>query len=587
MLIHLVVAYQFKTSGSTEFIQIKAGISRLLIFLVKIPLLINFKVPMVVKAPTKAELKKLGAMSVQDKVVNALKKTDWERAREARAQLQKPDDGDEPYTPPGLSDEGEDLDDSRAKTPVWDEQNGGSNFNIDTTKSFFDNPPPPPEESPPKPAAMGGLKIRPLANLMAPVKQEPLDNNQQAEKPKKKAKTGLFDKLVAVMKKQAASGPSMQLPSMNMEDDDTPPLPPVPLPPLPTEAPPPLPPPQPGPPGLPPQPGPPGLPPQPPEPLDDSFLDPATLLDDELVLSIVSGLDKDMAEEEKLKKAKEKLAAILQKRQMERLQKAGPRSRMALPPEPAYRAGPRSKLHNLNPALLTSTPPPPPPPLPLPEPPKPARQVTEDDISSFMNQWQEEAPKQAQPEPVYSSALAKLRAKKAARQQAKAQIPNLMDLPLQPQISGPEKSSEEVFNARPIKAWHDLLEKHWGRYMRDMFEELWNKQKAKSERGDLGTLFADPSLNENYVEPESGEIKPIYTHKEERGNIIVRCEICDLQAIGKFNLDSHRNGKKHKANVEKYEMSSKFRLTFGSFPSCNGEFLADTSGSSLSIQNIW
>ena len=84
------------------------------------------------------------------------------------------------------------------------------------------------------------------------------------------------------------------------------------------------------------------------------------------------------------------------------------------------------------------------------------------------------------------------------------------------------------------------------------------RQKNLSKRGDLGTLFADPSLNENYVEPETGEIKPIFTHKEDKGNIFVRCEICNLQAVGKYNLDTHRGGKKHQANLAKYEMSSKF-----------------------------
>jgi len=91
---------------------------------------------------------------------------------------------------------------------------------------------------------------------------------------------------------------------------------------------------------------------------------------------------------------------------------------------------------------------------------------------------------------------------------------------------------------------------------RQVIRQRQSKQKALSERGDLGTLFADPSLNENFVEPETGEIKPIFTHKEDKGNIIVRCEICNLQAVGKYNLDTHRGGKKHRANVEKYEMSS-------------------------------
>jgi len=63
-------------------------------------------------------------------------------------------------------------------------------------------------------------------------------------------------------------------------------------------------------------------------------------------------------------------------------------------------------------------------------------------------------------------------------------------------------------------------------------------------------------LNENYVEPDSGEIKPIFTYTEDRGNIHIRCEICNLTALGKQNLDTHIGVKKHKANIKKYEMSA-------------------------------
>ena len=85
-------------------------------------------------------------------------------------------------------------------------------------------------------------------------------------------------------------------------------------------------------------------------------------------------------------------------------------------------------------------------------------------------------------------------------------------------------------------------------------------------------MFADPSLNEQYIEPESGEIKPIFTYKEEAGNIFVRCEICQLQAVGKYNLDTHRGGKKHRANIEKYEMSSKY-FTFYVLIGCINSYL--------------
>ena len=76
-----------------------------------------------------------------------------------------------------------------------------------------------------------------------------------------------------------------------------------------------------------------------------------------------------------------------------------------------------------------------------------------------------------------------------------------------------------------------------------------------SKRTDIGTVFGDPSLNENYVEAESGEIKPLYTYKEDKGNIYIRCEICNLTALGKHNLDTHIAGKKHRTALKKFEMS--------------------------------
>merc|ERR1712008_104262 len=144
--------------------------------------------------------------------------------------------------------------------------------------------------------------------------------------------------------------------------------------------------------------------------------------------------------EEKLRVAQEKLAKILQKKAQQRAaqqHKMGPRSRMAEPPEPAYRAGPRSRLQTLNPSmnfeqapplppapaetpaaayrpgprsrlqilnptLLTNPPPPPPPPEPGVSggpggPPSQKNQnITEDDISSFMNQWLEQPPSSSQ-----------------------------------------------------------------------------------------------------------------------------------------------------------------------------------------------
>ena len=225
----------------------------------------------------------------------------------------------------------------------------------------------------------------------------------------------------------------------------------------------------------------------------------------------------------------------------------GPRSRMENPPEPAYRAGPRSRLQILNPTLLTNPPPPPPPPEPGVSggPPSQKNQnITEDDISSFMNQWLEQPPSSSQEtetgvtglnpaapaarapgvpkiidyaappgapaplpsnqgEPVYSSAMAKIRAKRAAKaaEQARQNQPTAnqptanynsyenqnqttsgfvdpFNRPLPPR---PEKIRENVargmiereFNGRSFDNWNRVHARYWKSYMEEMFNELW------------------------------------------------------------------------------------------------------------------
>ena len=216
----------------------------------------------------------------------------------------------------------------------------------------------------------------------------------------------------------------------------------------------------------------------------------------------------------------------------------GPRSRMENPPEPAYRAGPRSRLQILNPTLLSVPPPPPPPPEPGAPggPPSQKNQnITEDDISSFMNQWLEQPPSSTgamgsnptpstqpgvpkiidyaapagapaplpsnQGEPVYSSAMAKIRAKRAAKaaEQARQNQPanqpaaNYNSYENQNQTTsgfvvdpfnrprGPEKNRENVargmiereFNGRSFDNWNRVHARYWKSYMEEMFNELW------------------------------------------------------------------------------------------------------------------
>ena len=216
----------------------------------------------------------------------------------------------------------------------------------------------------------------------------------------------------------------------------------------------------------------------------------------------------------------------------------GPRSRMENPPEPAYRAGPRSRLQILNPTLLTVPPPPPPPPEPGVSggpggPPSQKNQnITEDDISSFMNQWLEQPPSSSQKtgvtgsnpapaarapgvpkiidyaapagapaplpsnqgEPVYSSAMAKIRAKRAAKaaeqarqNQPAANQPNsynsyenqnqttsgFVDPFNRPRPENSRVNVEREFNGRSFDNWNRVHARYWKSYMEEMFNELW------------------------------------------------------------------------------------------------------------------
>ncbi len=82
-------------------------------------------------------------------------------------------------------------------------------------------------------------------------------------------------------------------------------------------------------------------------------------------------------------------------------------------------------------------------------------------------------------------------------------------------------------------------------------------------QNDIGAIFNDPSLNDKFIDKESGLPTPCYTYKEERGCIYIRCNICNLQVIGKRNLDTHLEGKKHRNKAGSVVMASKilFRIS--------------------------
>ena len=188
---------------------------------------------------------------------------------------------------------------------------------------------------------------------------------------------------------------------------------------------------------------------------------------------------------------------------------------------PAYRPGPKSRLQFLNQELFNQAPPPPPPSGAPPGgsmPPQKNQNITQDDISSFMDQWVEQPPTttysnpppsgpkiidhsrrpsqeppQDQPSAPLNSALAKLRAKKAAK--AKQQTGNQYDTGNQAanysysqtnfnSFNPAARSSasdfpsnggqtERNFHERSYRSWNMILERNWSYFMEGMFNELW------------------------------------------------------------------------------------------------------------------
>ena len=357
------------------------------------------------------------AISMRDKVSYALEKNcgvteapdmaDWAKVREARGEMI----GGKPSGDGRISgDEGEEEDAARGgggggddKTPVWNDelerrirQHGrskvGGGFEIDTNTSFIDTDfaqktlvggEKAEKKQPSRPPPSKGLMIKSATQL----------NREAEDKTKEeKVKEGFNNILDDVIKRlsknqqqqtglQEPGASKLQLPSLGGFEDET-----------------------------------------------------ANLDEDDAVLQIVSELDADMAEGDKLARAREKLTKYLTMKRAKRMMQ-----QQHVQQQPAWE---RSHLPH------SGGPPGP----PTPHLRQQRQNITDHDINSFMSEWcgggaEAEAgsgggrdphttnpyfdrfPSQHQPpppppthrgeassEPAFSSALAKLRAKKAARQ---------------------------------------------------------------------------------------------------------------------------------------------------------------------------
>ena len=380
------------------------------------------------KAPTLSmeNLNRLGApMTSQDRVFQHLEtvnepgaKDDWQRAREAREAVSTKTT--EIYEP-GSSSPLYETKPGEKKMMKPPKGKGFGDFKIDTTKSFMDSSKVKTdlfkEEKKKKPA----LAVKSLSSLTA--KPEPDPNDPEAVKSDFNA---FLDQVINTL--SSKRGPAKP-------KTEAPPLPPLPPgPPLPT--------------GQPPLPGQPPPPPPPQKQYDDA-----------MVAQIVSEIDQDLAQDEQLAKAREKLHSYLSRRQAAGASHQPPPMPPPLPhPQQQWIQQPQPQFQQYQNPIVR---PPFQPPLPPGRPPTQrgtSSGISDNEISDFMSQWCDDGPTTSatsqmsessrpappsNPEPSFSSALAKLRAKKAQKSTRQAPVPMDIDDDHEPnRMAGPPPTTQ-------------------------------------------------------------------------------------------------------------------------------------------------
>ena len=473
-----------------------------------------------------SELKKLPTpMTMRDRVVQHLdnqNKGPDTSIIKPTAEVPKDDDQGSLRNDPGTP--GSDIYEPGGVTPLWNVRKSSSKvegkekdaskdlgFEIDTTKSFLDSGP---STSKPKLDVLQPEKpkfqVKSMKALQAEPVPPPVEDNPASDF------TSFLDQVIDTLKKKPKTEDNHVTASIPVVNKPT--APPLPL--APTPSMPPLPPP----------------PPPPPESPQSEFSAVSQGADEALVWQIVSEIDQDLAEDEKLSKAREKLASYLSRRTKAREQ--ANHVNPSLIPNPAM---PRNPLMNLrpppppplpvNPAMarptldprppwdnrppmasqrivnplfqqrpnfgdLGSRPPPPPPPQEGPG----RRDISDNEISNFMNQWcddnhrgysdHEPTQRNQRVEPNFSSALAKLRAKKNSKRQAHVRPQPQQDFNNQPENMDIDDGADE---ANEFVSRHEESPLERIRRLRSLRDE--NPDAISSQRGDSENSFHDDGFS--------------------------------------------------------------------------------------------
>lgn len=114
--------------------------------------------------------------------------------------------------------------------------------------------------------------------------------------------------------------------------------------------------------------------------------------------------------------------------------------------------------------------------------------------------------------------------------------------------------TEREYLEKFIFDWNMILSKNFQSHLHQFRNKL-TKLKEGKDNGpfrDLGTEFNDFRLNMRVKDPKGEADKDVFSATMVDGNLQFRCEICEISVLGKKNIESHMEGKRHRGKLEEF-----------------------------------
>ena len=120
--------------------------------------------------------------------------------------------------------------------------------------------------------------------------------------------------------------------------------------------------------------------------------------------------------------------------------------------------------------------------------------------------------------------------------------------------SGSGMSVERMWMEKFLVMWRKLLESQWSILRAEADREVQDKKQSLLENQDLGSKFNEPALNQRVVDKMLGEERAVFKSWESHGMMQLECTVCNIIVSGVKTMQGHMQGKKHLKRLEGYEV---------------------------------